>query len=102
MHQGREEQLELHLCNFVAETHPLPSPKWHEVLGFVKFSILGEESLWSKDLRLVPDFGVHVDPVKKWDDMSVLWNNVTLQLYSSKRITNIRLMFSWLLYGFSV
>ena len=85
MHQGCKEQLELHLCDFVAKTHPLPGPKWHEVLGFVSFSILGKESLWSEDLRLLPDFGVHVDPVKKWDYMSVLWNNVTLQLYSSKR-----------------
>jgi len=83
MHQGCEEQLELHLCDFIAKAHPLPGSKGHEMFGFVEFSILGEESLRSKDLRLLPHFRVHVDAVKKRDDVSVLRNNVALQLNSS-------------------
>ena len=89
MQQRAEEQLQLHLGDLVAQTHPLPSTKWHEVLGFVEFTILCQESLRSEGLGLLPDLGVHVHAMQQRDDVSVFWNDVTIQVDSSKEETKI-------------
>jgi len=83
MQQRAEEQLQLHLGDLVAQTHPLPSSKWHEVLGFVEFTILCQESLRSEGFGLLPDLGVHVHAMQQRDDVRVFWNDMTIQLDSS-------------------
>ena len=76
--------MQLHLSNLVSKTHSLASTKWHEMFWFVKFALLGEKSFRSEFFRLIPDLGVHVDSVQERNDVSVLGDDVTLQLNSSE------------------
>ena len=81
MKEGREEQEELLFGQVVAKTHPLADAERHEVFRLLDgFPVLGEEPLGLEGLGLLPVVRVHVDRVKKWNDVSVLWNDVALEI----------------------
>lgn len=85
MKERGEEELQFHLCYLVSKTHSLSCTKWHEVFGFMKFSLWCQESFWSELFRLIPDLWVHVNSVQQGNDVSVLGDDVSIKLNSSEQ-----------------
>jgi len=69
VHEGGEEQEELHPRQHVAQAHPPAHSEGDEVLRLAHLALGVDESRGAELLGLLPQVGVHVDAVDQRDDM---------------------------------
>lgn len=69
VHEGGEEQEELHPRQHIAQAHPPAHSEGYEVLRFAHLALCVDESRWAEFLGLLPQIGVHVDAIDQRDDM---------------------------------